>query len=187
MNVCVFYFDNFWEYEVGLALNQLRNENIFSAALEDRVYISEAKQKFLPDKMIQELDLDLIDLFLIPGGSTLHLFDNVTLKNFVTKLKAKNKFIAGICGGSILMAKYGILDNTKCTGGGTGIKADSDYFQLYDKSILLNEDVVVDGNIITSTGQGFIEFAVELGRVMNAFENEEAAIAEYKWLKNIKY
>lgn len=44
MNVCVFYYDGFCEFV--LAVNQFRKNNIFSAALENHVYISEEKQKF---------------------------------------------------------------------------------------------------------------------------------------------
>ncbi|MBL4937763.1 DJ-1/PfpI family protein [Clostridium sp. YIM B02515] len=186
MNVCILYYDEFWGYEVGLALNELRNENIFSVALEDRVYVSEAKQKFMPDKTIEELNPDEIDLFLIPGGDTKHLYDNVKLRNFVRVLNAKNKFIAGICGGTVLMASYGMLEGRRCTGAGEGLKSHLECMPLFKKSTILNKDVVVDGNIITSTGQGFIEFAVELGRVMKVFKSEEEAMAEYRWLKNTK-
>lgn len=188
MNICVFYYDGFCEFEVVLAAAGFVNseENIFSVALENRAYISWEKQKFLPDKTIQELNPDEIDLFIIPGGKPEYLYDNSTLKNFITAVNSKNNYIAGICGGTKLMAKFGVLDNKKCTGDNTGLKAEADYIELFKNSIILNEDVVVDGNTITSTGQAFVEFAIELGKVMNLYKDEDEAQTDYKWYKNIK-
>ena len=113
MNVCVFYYDGFCEFEVVLAVNQFRENNIFSAALENHVYISEEKQKFLPDKTIKELNPDDIDLFIIPGGDSTILYEKTELREF-------------------------------------------------------------------------IEFAIELGKVMNIYKNDEEIKCDYNWLKNIK-
>lgn len=186
MNVCILYYDGFCEFEAVFAAALFAEKNLFTAALEDRVYISSEKQKFLPDKTIDELNTDDIDLLIISGGDPSYLYNNSKLKDFIIKLNEKKKFIAGICGGTFLMAKYGILENKKCTGSGEGIESDSDYIDLFEKSYIVNKDVVIDENIITSTGQAFIEFAIELGKLMNVFKDEEEAVADYKWLKNIK-
>jgi len=185
MNVCVFYYDGFCEFEVVFAFTTFRN-NIFSAALENRVYISEEGQKYLPDRTIEELNLEDIDLFIIPGGSPSSLYENKKLKEFIMKLNEKNKFIAGICGGVELMAKYGVLNHRKCTGDSEGIKLDENNRHLFEKAIIVDEDVVRDGNCITSTGQAFIELSIELGKVMNIYKNDEEIKDSYNWLKNIK-
>jgi putative intracellular protease/amidase len=186
MNICVFYYDDFCEFEVVLTFLQFRKENTISVALENRVYISEEKQRFLPDKTIEELNPEDIDLFIIPGGNPSHIFENMILRNFLIALNEKKKYIAGICGGTELMARYGILDDKNCTGSSSGIKQDDEYFDLYKNARIHNEDIVIDGNLITSTGQAFIEFSVELGKLMNQYKTYEEAINDYKWLKNIK-
>lgn len=84
------------------------------------------------------------------------------------------------------MARYGLLNNKRCTGSSSGLEADGKYINLFKDAIITKEDVVVDGNTITSTGQAFVEFAIELGRIMNVYKNEQEAISTYKWLKNIK-
>lgn len=182
-NVCVFYFDDFWVYEVGLALNVLKDQNIFAAALENRIYISEGKQKLLPDKTIEELNPDEIDLFIIPGGSTLHLFDNVAMKNFLYELDRRGKLIAGICGGTLLMAKYGLLSGKKV---GSSISPDSKFIGLFANSQVINADFIIDGNIITSPGEGFMEFGIELGKIMGVYKTEAEATEDYAWRKNIR-
>ena len=185
MNVCIFYYDGFCEFEVVLSVIQFKN-NYFTVALENRVYISEEKQKFLPDKTIYELNPDEIDLFIIPGGRPEYLYNNFKLKDFINELNRKNKLISGICGGTYLMARYGLLKGKKCTGDSSGIEADKEYINLFKDAVITNDDVVIDGNIITSTGQAFVEFAFELCKVMNVYENDNEALLAYKWFKNIK-
>lgn len=186
MNICVLYYDGFCEFEVVVALEQFRKQNIISVALEDRIYISEERQRFLPDKTIQELNPTDIDLFLIPGGDPSYLFENEALREFIQSLNEQKKYIAGICGGTDLMAKYGILDNRKCTGSGSGIEREGESYHLYNNANILMADVVVDRNVITSTGQAFIELAIELGKLLKLYDSEEEARDCYKWYKNIK-
>ncbi|MBW9156189.1 MULTISPECIES: DJ-1/PfpI family protein [Clostridium] len=185
MNVCVLYYDGFCEFEVVFAFAKFRN-NIFSVALENRVYISEENQKYLPDKTIQQLNPDDIDLFIIPGGNPVQLYEKTELKEFMLKLNEKNKFIAGICGGTELMAYYGLLDNKEANGDGEGFRVDESNKHIYEKVIIVDKDVVRDGNCITSIGQAFIEFSIELGKVMNIYKNDEEIKDDYNWLKNIK-
>jgi 4-methyl-5(b-hydroxyethyl)-thiazole monophosphate biosynthesis len=186
MKVGIFYYDGFCEFEVVLAAITFASVELITLALENRIYISEEKQKFLPDKTIAEIDPLDIDLFIIPGGRPDYLYENSMLKDFITTINKNGKVIAGICSGTKLMAAYGILDNKKCTGDNVGLKAGTDYIDLFKNSIILEEDVVVDENIITSTGQAFVEFAFKLGKVMNIFENETESEESYKWYKNIK-
>ncbi len=186
MNICVLYYDGFCEFETVLTYLNFKNENIFSASLENRIYKSIEGQKFLPDIIISDINPDDIDLFFIPGGEPSSLYDNLALKNFVTSLNDNNKYIAGICGGTFLLAAYGILDNKKCTGDSSGLILNEDYIGLFEKSFIVNEDIVIDNNIITATGQAFVELSIELGKLMGIYENEEDVLNSYRWIKNIK-
>ena len=186
MNVCIFYYDGFCEFEIVLVAAEFSSHNVITVALENKIYISEEKQKFVPDKIIQELNPDDIDLFIIPGGNPSFLYENSILKNFIKDMNNNKKTIAAICGGTELLAAYGLLDNKRCTGDSDGLKIDADYIELFRKSIILKDDVVVDGNIITSTGQAFIEFAFKLGMVMDIYKNKDEVSQKYKWYKNIK-
>lgn len=186
MKVCVLYYDGFCEFEVVFAFARFRG-SVYSTALDQRVYLSEEQQKFVPDLTIEELNPEDIDLFIIPGGQPSSLYENERLRSFITALNSKNKYIAGISGGTRLMAKYGILEGKKCTGGTTGIILDKPTKELFKKSMIVSEDVVRDGNCITSTGQAYIEFSIELGKLMNAYKDDEEIKDEYNWLKNIKF
>ncbi|RKD29485.1 DJ-1/PfpI family protein [Thermohalobacter berrensis] len=185
MKICIFYYDGFCEFEVVLSALIFR-DNHFTVALENRVYISEEKQKYLPDKTIDELNPDEIDLFIIPGGNPKYLYTNLKLKNFINELNKRNKFVAGICAGTYLMARYGLLKGKRCTGDSSGLQENKEYIDLFKDAVITKEDVVVDGNIVTSTGQAFIEFTFELCKLMGIYENNDEALMDYRWFKNIK-
>jgi putative intracellular protease/amidase len=185
MKVCVFYYDGFCEFEVVFAFLNFRG-SIFTAALEDKVYVSEEEQKYLPDTIIDELNPDDIDLFIIPGGNPQYLYENKKLRDFIAALNERNKFIAGICGGAELMAYYGLLDNKEANGDTYGFIVDESNKHIYEKVKIVDKDVVIDGNCITSIGQAFIEFSIELGKVMNIYKNEEEVKDSYSFMKNIK-
>lgn len=185
MNVCVFYYDDFCEFEVVLAFTMLRGK-VFTVALEDRVYVSGEGQSYLPDKTLKDLNPDDIDLFIIPGGDPAKLYDKTELKELLYKLNERNKYIAGICGGAEIMAYYGLLDNKEANGDSEGFRVNNENKHIYEKVKIVDKDVVRDGNCITSIGQAFIEFSIELSKIMNGFRDEEEAEEAYNWFKNIK-
>ena len=84
------------------------------------------------------------------------------------------------------MAYYGLLDNKEANGDSEGFRVDESNKHIFDKINIVNKDVVRDGNCVTSIGQAFIEFAIELGKIMNVYKNDEEIERDYNWLKNIK-
>lgn len=186
MNICILYYDGFCEFEVAVAASQFTSEHLIAGAAENKVYLSEEKQKYIPDKTIGELNPEEIDLLIIPGGNPQYLFENEILKKFVCALNEKKKIIAGICGGAELMAAYGLLDNKRCTGDGSGLRTDAPYSKFLKNAVIVDEELVVDGNIVTSMGRAYVDFGLKLGEIMKVYESKEEAEENYKWYKNIK-
>ncbi|MHA2426373.1 MAG: hypothetical protein ACXAEF_16405 [Candidatus Thorarchaeota archaeon] len=50
--------------------------------------------------------------------------------------------------------------------------------------MITEEDVIIEGTIISARGQGFEECAVEIGRQVGLFESENEAIETEQWFKN---
>jgi 4-methyl-5(b-hydroxyethyl)-thiazole monophosphate biosynthesis len=186
MKIALLYYDGFSEFEVVLICLFFRQHDLISIALENREYRSEERQKFCVDKVIQELDVDSIDLLVIPGGEPAPLVNNIELKSFIEKLVANNKKVAGICGGASLLAGLGVLKGRKCTGLASGKDPSIPSYQYFSDSIFSDDHVVVDGNITTAQGQAYVEFAVELARQMGLCEKEEEYQAALEWFKNIR-
>jgi len=87
--------------------------------------------------------------------------------------------------GTLLMFKkkfYHILNReTRITHG----YSDEEEEIVFKDSKIVDEDVVVDGNIITARGVAYVEFAVAIYNYLGFFASEEEADSTLKWLKNI--
>ncbi len=186
MKIALFYYDGFSEFEVVLIGLLFKKHDLISIALENREYRSEENQRFCVDKVIKDIDVDSIDLLVIPGGTPYPLVENQELKSFIEQLVYRNKKVSGICGGASLLAGLGILKGKKCTGMTSGVNPKFNSYKYYSESILSEEYVVVDGNIITAQGQAYVEFAVELVRQMGLYKNEDEYEEDLKWFKNIR-
>lgn len=185
MKIGLFYFDGFAEFEIALCCMYLKEHQILSIALEDKVVISMEKQKYLVDKLISEADSDDLDLLIIPGGDSTKLFENEELQKYFEMVSRKSK-IAAICGGSELLASLGLLKGKKCTGDTCGINSKSSSYKYYLDSTVIDEYVVEDENILTGQGQAFIEFAAELGLFMGIVKSKEEVEQDIKWFMNIR-
>ncbi len=159
MKACIFYYDGFCDFEMVHTACALR-EYTFTAALEDRVYVSEENQKHLPDTTLDKVDPSEVDIFLLTGGDPSVLRNETALKDFLNKLNEKNKLIAAICGGAELLANFGLLDGRRANGDYRGFNAHESH--IFDKVNIVNQNVVRDGNIITSIGIAYHEFCTEV-------------------------
>ncbi|HEM3335567.1 TPA: DJ-1/PfpI family protein [Streptococcus suis] len=103
-------------------------------------------------------DLSSFELIVLPGGmpGSVHLRDSESLITELQRAVASGKSVAAICAAPIVLDKAGLLDSRHYT-----------CFPGKEKDIpsgiLLEEDVVVDGPIITSRGAGTsLDFAYKL-------------------------
>jgi len=187
MKIALFYYDEFAEFEIALVgLIFHRKYEIIAVALENREYKSEECQRFCVDQTIREVDVDSIDLLVIPGGEPAGLVENQELKEFIEKLVARHKKVAAICGGAEALAGMGFLKGKKCTGGTSGETAGEAGYQYFADTLLSDEHVVVDGNFITAQGRAYVEFAVELARQMGLVTGDEAYQDGLRYFKNIR-
>ncbi len=186
MRIAILYYNDFVEFEIALVCLMFADTEIVSVALEDREYRSEGKQRFLVDKIINDIDSNEIDLLVIPGGDPSALANEPAIQDFITDLLRRGKKVAAICGGAVLLARCGFLKGIRCTGNSSGITENDPDFQYFQDSFLQSDSVVVDGQIITSTAQGFIEFAMTLSQEMGILKNDTDVIENINWFKNQK-
>ena len=187
MKIAVLYYDDFAQFEVALSCFILSMEHtITSVALEQRLYKSLDGQRFAVDMTVDDADPEDFGMLVIPGGTPDSLYTSDTLRTFIAQVLSRGGKVAGICGGSALLAAYGFLDGKACTGETSGVTKDDPSFALYTQAQLSDQHVVVDGSIITAQGQAFMEFAIELGVQTGSIKNNESAAEWLKWLKNIR-
>jgi putative intracellular protease/amidase len=181
----VLYYDGFGEFEIVLACLAMSQGAIVAVAPSLDPVTSEEKQRLLPDMAISDVDPDDVDLFVLPGGDPTALIGDEALTELLKELHSREVPIAAICGGTALLAAAGLLDGRECTGGGDSIGDLGDLAAHFSRATVVDEDVVIDGHIITAAGRAFVEFAFEVGDMMGVFESEEEANAQYWWFKNV--
>lgn len=124
---------------------------LFTCGLEREIKTS-FNQQFTVDYLINDIDTDSFDALAIPGGFEKygfyeHAFDERFL-NLIRTFDAQSKIIASICVGALPIAKSGVLVNRNATTyNGNTVRQEE---LLSYKANLINEPIVVDGNIITS-------------------------------------
>ena len=160
MKVLVFLAKGFETMEFSVFIDVLgwaRNDyghNLFvdTCGFGDKV-LSTFNVTVLVDKTIGEINADEYDALAIPGGFGEfgfyeEAYDDRFLK-IIREFNAKGKIIAAICSGAMPLGKSGVLKNRKAT----TYHLKDGYWQNKLKEFgvnVVNEPVVVDGNIITS-------------------------------------
>lgn len=171
MKAALFYYDGFAQFEIALALLKLDALEWHHIALEKRPYKSLEGQTFLVQGTLETINPNTIDLMVIPGGDSSPLFHVEALKTFIEACLSSGGIVAGICGGSELLAGFGLLDGLCCTGGATGISSDDPLAKYYAASKYEDQPILIDdykaGIIITAQGQSYEAFANKLVEVIN--------------------
>jgi protein deglycase len=105
------------------------------------------------DKTIGEINADEYDALAIPGGfGEFGFYEEAYDERFlelIREFNAKGKIVATVCSGAFPLGKSGVLNNRKAT----TYHLKDGYYQKQLKEFgvnVVNEPIVVDGNIITS-------------------------------------
>ena len=172
---------------MDLLISKLPHSSLFSKrrqrsqhSLLKGILRSEEQLKVVVDLSLDEVDPEDIDLIIIPGGDPEPYKERTDLHNLLAKVHKRGKIIAAICGGPGYLAHAGLLKGLRIAHG----YSPEDAIKVFEGSEITDEDVIVEGTIITARGQAFAEFAVEVYRALGFFENEEEAKDTLAWLKN---
>lgn len=140
-----------------------------------------------PDKDLGDVKFEEGDLLILPGAETWMNGENRRILDIAGELINKKITIAAICGASIALAQKGLLNNRKHTSN------DKDYLKMVcpgyaGADYYINQPAVADGNLITASGVGQLEFSYEIFKSIGAMREKtlEAWYQLYK-TKESKY
>jgi putative intracellular protease/amidase len=171
MKVYCLIFDGYSDWEIGYVLPELKKNGveIITVGYDIKPVESMGGLMVSPHTILSRVDVDEADLLIIPGGECWHseeLADEVC--NILQQFHDKNKIIAAICGATITLGRAGLLNECKHTSN------EKKYLQHYSKENYhgekyLGQLAVADNNIITASGLGSLEFAVEILKALNIY------------------
>ncbi|MEE1305558.1 MAG: DJ-1 family glyoxalase III [Agathobacter sp.] len=125
---------------------------------DSKTVTSSHKVTFLTDLTKEEADFSNYDGIVLPGGlpGTLNLGADETVNSVIKEFAAQGKMVAAVCAAPSVLGEAGLLQGKKAT-----------CYPGYEDKLLgaqwIEEQVAVDGNIITSRGLGTtIPFALEI-------------------------
>ncbi len=134
-----------WNYTDGD-----RSTKLYSCGLTKEV-ASTFDQKFVADHLHSEINVNDFDALAIPGGFEEYGFYEDAYSdsfiNIIRDFNSQNKWIASICVGALPLGMSGILAGKKATTYNSQVRRNA--LKEFE-AVIVNQPVVIDGNIITS-------------------------------------
>ncbi|MBF4691912.1 DJ-1/PfpI family protein [Fusibacter ferrireducens] len=182
MKTYVLIYEGFVQFEVVLANYFMKTVgDIITVGLTDQPVTSQEGFITIPHITLNEVNVDNVDLLIIPGGDPKSFENNKSLSNLLQNLHAKKVKIGGICSGTLALANSGLLKGLKYT---TPLPITE--FSVFDPNNYLDQNIVVSGNIITAKANGYVDFGLEIGKMMSIYKDDadyEETIQFFKYFK----
>lgn len=126
---------------------------------------------FLADVLAEETGYEDLDGIVLPGGmpGTIHLLENETVNAVIRKFADEGKLVAAICAAPSVLGAAGLLEGKHAT-------CHPGFEEKLTGAMTSEDEVVVDGNIITSRGMGTgIDFSLALLDCLTDYDEEVSA------------
>jgi 4-methyl-5(b-hydroxyethyl)-thiazole monophosphate biosynthesis len=164
--------EGFEEVEAIAVVDVLRRAEIqvTMAGLQEGPIKSARGVRILPDATLDEINPDLFDMVVLPGGmpGTDNLAADQRVRKILTAMVEKQKYAAAICAAPYVLSEAGILKSKRVT------SYPSFQPRLQAKEVTSDEKVVVDGNVVTSQGAGTaLNFALKIVELFKGTSKSE--------------
>lgn len=170
LNIAILIYNDFAFHGIGLLaylMKQSNKCNLIYFSDDGNSVVSKEGISVNADCTINDLKLEACDALIIPGGTPSFLERVKGINPLINYFKQNNKLIAGMCASGIQLAKAGALDFIHYT--------NSNDLSLYipvGAAFPEKRLVVVDKNIITARGKGFVDFTMAVLKYLEV-ENDE--------------
>jgi putative intracellular protease/amidase len=184
--VHILVFDGYADWEPGHALAELRrsgNRSVVVVGFSDGPVTSMGGLRVVPDLRLSEIRRSDVEILILPGGDFWEsTYPDAELNGTLTDLIASGVPVAAICGGTLALARAGILNDRRHTSNMPGYLAE--YAPRYSGDSLYEASPAVnDGGIITASGLAPVDFAREIFRQLKVF----SAADEELWFDMFKH
>lgn len=172
MKVYVFFADGYEEIEALTVVDVLRRgdvDTVMVSIKEDKIVVGAHNILVVADKNISEIEVLTEDMIVLPGGAkgVKGLSESKLLKDILIMHQERSGLLAAICAGPTILGELGFYDGNKAT-----------CYPGCEKELkganIIDEDVVVDKNLITSRGPATaLSFAYKLLEIVNGKDVSE--------------
>ncbi len=165
------------EMEVVIVMDTLRRAGwkVMAAGLSGGVVKAARGVRLVPDENWDEVHPEEFDILILPGGfdGTTALCEHVGVQQALKDFAASGRWVASICAAALALHEAELLAGKRFTCyPGVGEK-------LPDTLQPVDQDVVVDGRMMTSQGPGTaFEFALKMIEIHDGSERAAAIRAD---------
>lgn len=182
--ICVFLFDGFSDWEIAYVTPEINKSERF-----DLIYVSEKGNSITsmgglhvkPTCSLADLNPENIDMLILPGGTAWEEGKITAIEDLTKRIAENKKPIAAICAATTYLGQLGLLNKRKHTSNGLNYLKEVAPDYRGDEHYV-NAWAVADKNIITATGVAPIEFAREIFRAIELYDEENLE----KWFQLFK-
>lgn len=127
---------------------------------------------FLTDTVFEDVDFKELEGIILPGGmpGTLNLGAHEGVVNLVKEFAANGKLVCAICAAPSVLGAAGILEGKKAT-------CHPGFEEKLTGAEALLDNVVTDGNIITSRGMGTV---IDFGLAIVSYFKDQSVVDAVK-------
>ncbi|WP_409300829.1 DJ-1/PfpI family protein [Peribacillus sp. SCS-155] len=177
----LFIYEGFAEYEISAAISMLRDSHtVVTISVDKGAVVSEAGLTIIPDLTLNEAVLEDFELLIVPGGNLLPIENKPELYEWVRVFVSQSKAAAAICSGAYVLARAGLLEGIPYTVSLT--KNQRNFLGFFQEENYQYNSVVRYGNILTAQGHAYVDFAIELKKMVSDASAE--AVDFYRGTRN---
>ena len=172
----VLVFDGLADWEPALAMCEIRKSEkleIVSVGFSKEIVTTMGGFRIVPDIALNAVDPDEAALFILPGGEMWERGGSDEVRELLGRLRSKDVPVAAICAATLEVVRAGLTHGVKHTSNALGYLkamlpeyADSDFYE--------DQPAVLDGNLITASGLGSVDFAYRIIKLLKIYNDEEA-------------
>lgn len=118
-----------------------------------------------PDEDLRNLELEGLSILVVPGGDTYDTGHDELLKT-VHECEARSIPVAAICGGTLVLARAGLLDRHRHTSNAPEVLESTGY---QGQHLYQDAPAVSDGGVITAAGIYPVQFTTAVLREIELF------------------
>ncbi len=173
--VLVFLFNGFSDWEIAYFMPEVNKNDrfeIITCSIDGKAVTSMGGLQVMPNSSLAEITHDAISLLVLPGGTAWENGENKAIDQFVKEVHNNGKPIAAICAATAYLGQLGLLNDRQHTSNDLNyLKAIAPTYS--GESYYQNALAVSDKHIITACGIAPIEFAREIFKLLNLYDDKQ--------------
>jgi len=168
MKTYIVVYDTFAQFEVVLSSYFLKEAGeIVTVGVTDEPALAYEGFRTLPDMRIEDVNASDVDVLILPGGNPEKLYDCNALYGLIRAVNERGKIIGAICSSPLHLGKAGILKGRKYT-----VTPYHKGNEMLEPENYIHQNTVIDGNIITAQPSGYVDFAIDIGKMAGIYKDE---------------